>query len=170
MTQKIQIPDDWKKYSTPEALKFVDYLIENNKKYKITRKGNTFYMGENIKIYEYDYGHGIDGLEINGHDFSWPEGNVGKLYGVCEKRVEQQQKRQDWWNKNKKTVKGVANGLGITTVLIGGSMFLVYALNTFIEDEHERIRQEVRTEIEKAMAEKQQIADTITYHAAQNTK
>ncbi|MBQ3785223.1 MAG: hypothetical protein II843_02415 [Alphaproteobacteria bacterium] len=170
MTKKMQIPNHWKEYSNAEALQFINYLIKHNKKYKVTKIGDTIYMGQNIKMYPYDYGHGINGIEINGRDFCWHENNVNKLYGICEERIEKQQKRQDWWNKNKKTVKGVANGVGITTFVIGGSIFIVYAFNIFVENEHQRIRQEVRTEIEKAMAEKQQIADTITYNTAQNTK
>jgi len=78
-------------------------------------------------------------------------------------------KKTNWWQKNKKVVKGVANGVGITAFVLGGSIFIVYSFNLFIEQEHQRFRQEVREEYKKAMAEKQQIADTISYNASQNT-
>jgi len=85
-------------------------------------------------------------------------------------KVVNNDKKPNWWHKNKKVVKGVVNGLGVTVVVIGGGMFIAYAFNMFIEQQHQRFRQEVREEYEKAMAEKQQTADTIAYNAVQNTK
>ena len=79
-------------------------------------------------------------------------------------------KKPNWWHKNKKVVKGVVNGLGVTVVVIGGSMFIVYAFNMFVENEHQRIRQEVREEFDKALMAQQQTADTIAYNALQNVK
>ena len=40
----------------------------------------------------------------------------------------------------------------------------------FVENEHQRIRQEVREEFDKALMAQQQTADTIAYNAVQNVK
>lgn len=61
-------------------------------------------------------------------------------------------------------------GVGIATFFIGGCMFIVSEFNNFVESEHQRVRKEMRQEIERALAEKQNVIDAITYDSIQKTK
>ncbi len=55
-------------------------------------------------------------------------------------------------------------------VVVGLSALVVYSFNKFLDKEHERIKNDVRQEIENALAEKQNMTDTVAYNANQNTK
>lgn len=71
---------------------------------------------------------------------------------------------------NKEKIKKVISGISIAIVLMGGSTFLVYAFNKFLDKEHERFKNDVRQEIENALATKQNMTDTVVYNANQNIK
>lgn len=79
-------------------------------------------------------------------------------------------KKTNLWRKNKKLINGIVNGLGFTAVVIGGGIFSMYYLHQIVEEQHQRIRKEVREEFEKAIVEKQQMTDTVVYNKQQKTK
>ena len=85
-------------------------------------------------------------------------------------RVANQPETNKHKKRNKEKIKKVISGISIAIVLVGGSGFLVYAFNNFLDQEHERFKNDVRQEIKNALAENQKTTDTVIYKANQKTK
>ncbi len=71
--------------------------------------------------------------------------------------------------KSKKIVLNTLKITGATVAVFGGSLFIVAAFNTFINEQHARFEREAERAFKRALQQQQNTSDTIVYNA-QNSR
>lgn len=94
--------------------------------------------------------------------------SIEGLTNALEKAVDNA-KEPNWWNKNKNTIKYIANGLGIGVFVIAGCIFIVYVFNSFVDEQHIRVEQDAERAFKRALQQYKNPSDTIVYNA-QNSR
>lgn len=94
--------------------------------------------------------------------------SIEGLINAMEKAVNND-KKPNWWDKNKDTIKGITGGLGIGVFVIAGCIFIVYVFNKFVDEQHARFEQDAERAFKRALQQHQNPSDTIAYNA-QNSR
>ena len=92
------------------------------------------------------------------------EQDLENLIGTME-NVVNNDKKPNWWDKNKDTIKGITGGLGIGVFVIVGCIFIVYVFNKFVDEQHARFEQDAERAFKRALQQHQNPSDTIAYNA-----
>ena len=92
------------------------------------------------------------------------EQGLENLIGTMEKVVNND-KKPNWWDKNKDTIKGITGGLGIAVFVSVGCIFIVYVFNKFVDEQHARFEQDAERAFTRALQQHQNPSDTIAYKA-----
>lgn len=90
--------------------------------------------------------------------------SIEELTNALEKAVNND-KKPNWWDKNKDTIKGITGGLGIAVFVSVGCIFIAYVFNTFINEQHARFERDAERAFKRALQQHQNPSDTIAYKA-----